>query len=265
MEKTIKQKDRLIVSLTTFPARINRIWIVIECMLRQKEKPDKIILWLSKEQFSSLDVLPKKLLDLRSRGLEIVLCDEDLRSHKKYYYALKEYPEDIIITVDDDVFYPSDTLERLIELSKRYPNCVCFHRGLQLTFNESEIRPYKEWEYLTDFKGPSYDLLLTGCGGVLYPPHSLHKDVLEKDLFMTLCKNADDLWLYSMSLYNGTRLVKSKDNIELIPIYNKGDVTLASSNVDDGHNDKQLLNIRNYFLENRFVDVLENSFKKNKI
>ena len=77
------QKSDLIVSLTTFPARIDKMWIIIECMLRQSYKPDKIILWLSKEQFNNLGILPKSLLKLRNRGLEIELCDGDLRSHKK--------------------------------------------------------------------------------------------------------------------------------------------------------------------------------------
>ena len=101
---TINENNlNVIVSLTTFPTRINRVWIVIECMLRQTYKPDRIILWLSKEQFECLDKLPKSLLKLQSRGLEIKFCNEDLRSHKKYFYSIKKYPCDILITVDDDV------------------------------------------------------------------------------------------------------------------------------------------------------------------
>src|SRR5690606_16598971 len=60
----------LIVSLTSFPARIDRLWLVVECILRQSYKPDRIILWLSKEQFTTVNELPKSLLEQRSRGLE---------------------------------------------------------------------------------------------------------------------------------------------------------------------------------------------------
>ena len=80
-----KHRDkRIIISLTSFPARIHRIWLVIESLLRQSYKPDMIILWLSKEQFGSIDSLPSNLLKLRERGLQIILKDSDLRSHKEY-------------------------------------------------------------------------------------------------------------------------------------------------------------------------------------
>ena len=39
-----KNKGKIIVSLTSFPARINRVWIVIETILRQTQKPDMIVL-----------------------------------------------------------------------------------------------------------------------------------------------------------------------------------------------------------------------------
>ena len=91
--------NRIIVSLTSFPARINNLWLVIETIFRQTVKPDMIILWLSKEQFSNIDSLPKRLLKQRERGLKIELRDGDLRSHKKYYYTVQEYPNDIMITI----------------------------------------------------------------------------------------------------------------------------------------------------------------------
>src|SRR5699024_11096702 len=46
-----------IVSFISFPARINKVWLVVESILRQSVKPTKLILWLSKDQFSNLNVL----------------------------------------------------------------------------------------------------------------------------------------------------------------------------------------------------------------
>lgn len=57
---TISEK-KIVVSLTSFPARIKKVHIVIESLLNQTIKPDKIILWLSKEQFEHYYVLPSKL------------------------------------------------------------------------------------------------------------------------------------------------------------------------------------------------------------
>ena len=82
--KETKNKPRIIISLTSFPKRIDIVWITIESILRQSQKPDEIILWLAEEQFQGIDSLPKSLLELMERGLTIRFCD-DLRSHKKYY------------------------------------------------------------------------------------------------------------------------------------------------------------------------------------
>ena len=43
--------EEVIVSLTTFPARISTVWITIETIFRQEVMPDRIVLWLAKEQF----------------------------------------------------------------------------------------------------------------------------------------------------------------------------------------------------------------------
>ena len=117
--KKIKREQKIIVSLTTFPKRIDSVWITIETLLRQTVKPDEVILWLAKQQFDDLNVLPQKLLDLQRRGLTIRFCD-DLRSHKKYFYVMQEYPKDIIVLVDDDMFYPKDTINKLIKMHKKY-------------------------------------------------------------------------------------------------------------------------------------------------
>src|SRR5690554_5862757 len=48
-----KTKKNLIISLTSFPARISNVNLVIESMLRQTILPERIILWLSRKQFKS--------------------------------------------------------------------------------------------------------------------------------------------------------------------------------------------------------------------
>src|SRR5690625_976450 len=77
--------SRVIVSLTSFPPRMSKLWIVLETLLRQTHKPDKILLWLASSQIPSLNFVDKKVLKLCKRGVEIRFC-EDLKSHKKYFY-----------------------------------------------------------------------------------------------------------------------------------------------------------------------------------
>src|SRR5690606_39648084 len=48
--KSMGGDRKIIVSFTTFPKRIDSIWKVIECMLRQTVRPDKVMLYLSRSE-----------------------------------------------------------------------------------------------------------------------------------------------------------------------------------------------------------------------
>lgn len=250
INNNVKRQNKVIVSLTTFPARINVIWIAIESLLRQTYRPDEIILWLAKDQFNGLDNLPEKLIEQQKRGLSIRFCDEDLRSHKKYYYAFKEYPKDIIITVDDDVIYPKNTLEVLIELNKIYPNNICCNRAHLIKMKKDKtIESYKKWTHNpAGFIGPSKLLCPTGVSGVLYPPNSIDLEVLNKDSIRSLCFYADDLWLKIMSLKNNTSVIKSSNfSYDLFTIESSQKESLGEINVAGNKNDEQLKAVLNKY------------------
>jgi hypothetical protein len=139
--------------------------------------------------------LPEKLENLKKRGLTIEFV-EDLRSHTKYFYAFEKFPNSNIITLDDDSYYPKNTLLHLVKLHKKYPKTICANRVHKITFENEEVKPYRKWK--TNFKKetePSHFLLQTGVGGVLYPSGALNKEVLDKDVFREICNYADDIWL----------------------------------------------------------------------
>ena len=50
---------KVIVSMTTFPARMKTLSIVLESLFRQTVFPDEIILWLADEQFSDHEQVEK--------------------------------------------------------------------------------------------------------------------------------------------------------------------------------------------------------------
>lgn len=261
VSETINIRPKIIISLTSFPGRINRLWLVIETLLRQKVKPDVIILWLSKEQFPSLLSVPKSLLKLQKRGLKIELRDGDLRSHKKYLYAFNEYPEYSIVTVDDDIFYPTTLLSSLLKASEHNPNCIVANYLKQIQYNEDGfLKSYLQWPHINNDSISSSHLFFGSGGGVLFPPQSLHSDLLKKDLFMRLTPYADDIWLNTMARLAGTAIVPSTFRFCLLPVMNFRDVTLSSvnNNVENPMNDIQLENIRNYYNEKLEVDPFKN-------
>ena len=247
-------KTGFTVSLTSFPQRIDKVYLVIESILRQTEIPSRIVLWLSKEQFNSIELLPKNLLKLRSRGLDIKLTAGDLRSFKKYYYLLKEQPTVNFIIVDDDIFYPSNVLRNLIETHKKYPTAVCANRCYQIESSKS----YNDWKLLRgEGSQPRTDLLPTGCGGVLYPESSLPSDAINKDLFTALCKDADDIWLNCTAYSNGTKFVYTGKNEYLLSVRSKNNVHLHTKNVGNSYNDLRIKMVRDYYLKEYKINIME--------
>lgn len=235
---------RLIVSLTTFPARIHKVGQVIETMLRQTHRPDKIILWLSKEQFRSLSVLPQDLLQLQERGLEIQLRDGDLRSHKKYYYALTEYPDDFLVTIDDDIYYTTHLLEYLWEKHLEVPQAVVANYTHNRRYDATgALLPYMQWE--NNAKAGEHLFLCSG-GGTLFPPHCLYPEATRIDLAQRLCPQADDIWLNTMVQLAGTPLVHTPYHYIPLPVLNKHNPTLCQSNLAGG-NDQQLGAIKAHY------------------
>ena len=251
--KGVDTSSPIIVSLTTFPARIDKVHLVIHTLLRQRRRPAKIQLWLAETQFPDRK-LPQKLLRLEKYGLEIRYCD-DLRSHKKYYYAMKENPDLTIVTADDDMLYPESWLCKMVETGKRHPEAIVCMLAYQISsdMNGTPI-PYNQWPGpVEEVMFPQADLLPIGCEGVLYPPHSLHPDLFDKDFFMTACRNADDLWLKAMSLRQGVAVMPAEPQpftyVNLLTA-NRG--ALNATNVAQNGNDVQLQNILS-----RYPDLLK--------
>lgn len=253
---TQQKSNRLIVSLTTFPARINRLHLVIETLLRQTHKPDMIILWLSKEQFPSLDMLPKSLLAQQSRGLQIELCEGDIRSHKKYYYTLQQYPEDILITADDDIFYPSYAIRSLLEKAQQYPQAIIANYTHRMRYADNRLSPYMQWDINIKEESTDNNLFFGSGGGTLFPPHSLYADVTNLSIALSCCPKADDVWLNAMARLQQTPIIHTSFHSIFLPVINRQQNALSTENMNTG-NDVQIENTRKFYIETYHIDPFE--------
>lgn len=248
--KCTGNEDDVIVSLTSFPPRIKNIWITIETLLRQSVPPQRILLWLSKEQFE-YDGLPKNLKRLQSRGVEIRFVDGDIRSHKKYLYVFREYPDSLVLLADDDIIYPSDLIETLLDARKECnSDKVVVHKyGSRIRWSENgELRPYNQWDSIF-YAYSGNDLFFGSGGGTLLRPNDLFNDVINIDLALKLCPSADDIWLNAMAKLSGCTYVKINNGV-LLSVQYKDDRPLYASNVWQNENDVQLTQIINYYKTN---------------
>lgn len=202
--------NKLVVSLTSFPAAIDYAVLAIKSLLKGSLLPDKLILYLTFDQFSEVGIPEElRLMEKDNDIFEIRDYPKDIRSYRKLIPALKDFPEAIIVTVDDDVNYDYDMLKDLVELHKKYPTAVIANRAKVI----DSSKPYKKWKKLRwyDFIGDKIKIdnriIQTGVGGVLYPPHSLKSDMLDENLFMKLAPTTDDIWFWAAAVANGRTVI----------------------------------------------------------
>ncbi len=188
----------LIVSLTSYPPRFPTLAITLRALLGQSVGPDRVILWIAAPDMAALPD------DVRAlRGLEIRPCD-NLRSYKKFAPAMAEFPEAVIVTADDDMYYGPDWLADLVGVAQAYPGRIVAHRAHRVRWQGDALAPYGRWDKNITGAVEGSDIFATGVGGVLYPPGSLASEAVRADLFMDLCPSADDVWLYWMARRAGT-------------------------------------------------------------
>ncbi|WP_233880443.1 glycosyltransferase [Paraburkholderia flagellata] len=244
----------IVVSLTSYPARINAVPETIKSILAQSFRPGKILLWLAEDQFPGKEKdLPCELLELKRAGLLIEWC-EDIHSYKKLIPVLKKYPEKTIVTADDDLLYEKDWLAQLVITHLQEQDAIICHRAHRVSLDEEgNFSPYRDWAKDIKSAKPSLDHLFTGCGGVLYPPGSLHESVLDRDAFTCICPSGDDLWFWGMAVLKGTRIQVVKDSsFELQHVPGTQETALWVGNVRKGKNDLMLQT-----LDNRFPEIRE--------
>jgi hypothetical protein len=256
------QTPRVIVSLTSFPERIDEVHLCIYSLLNQTRKPKMVVLWLAREEFPGGEAgLPSDLLALRSHGLSIRWCG-NIGSYKKLIPSLLEFPRDILVTADDDLYYEKTWLERLLDSYAAHPEDINAHRAHGVRFDAfGNVRPYAEWEY--ERKAPEYEAarvlnFATTGGGVLYPPGCFHPDVLDADLALSLCPTGDDIWFWAMGVLGGMkfRIIKGgTQQVRYISLKKQLHApTLSSINCGRNRNDEQLAAVLVHYPE--LLDIL---------
>lgn len=235
------REEKIVVSLTSIPSRFNCLPICLESLFSQSIKPDRVILWIQDDL--TLSDIPKSILRFQKRGLTISFYS-NIRSYKKIIPTLREHPDAVIVTADDDILYPKKWLERLYKSYQSSPNCIHCHRGHFMTKDQDgNIAQYEKWIFeASGIVEESYFVFPTGCAGVLYPPGALSIEVLNEKIFMALCPTTDDLWLKAMSLRAGTKCKKvSAQSLTLHEIHGSQDnSSLREFNVTLRNNDRQM-------------------------
>jgi hypothetical protein len=230
----------LVVTLTSYPPRFPHLGKTLRSLLDQTVAPDSVVLWLA---HADIDALPRDVRALEAYGLEIRGCD-DLRSYKKLVPALKEDPDRYFVTADDDVYYPQDWLEGLVEAAREHPSQVVAWRAHIASLDEDgNFRPYREWLLATDrtfLDDPSKRLFPTGVGGILYPPGCFAEDIVQEDLFLSLAPHGDDIWFFWQARAKGTDYRRVPAWFDIVEWPSTQSVALYANNMMGDGNDRQI-------------------------
>ncbi|MCR5395625.1 MAG: hypothetical protein K6E86_09545 [Bacteroidales bacterium] len=261
LHHNINTTGNVVVSLTSYGRRVSNsvVYYTLVSILRQDRLPDRLILWLDRDHWNDNNI-PQKLKVLRDHhGVEIMFCEE-IRSYKKLIPTLSLCPDDIVITVDDDIIYHRSLIRTMLERYQDHKGqIVSFQCVKPLVDNKGQIKRYRQWERSED--GSSGLLIFPiGYNAVLYPPYSLHNDVFDKDVFQSICPYADDVWFWLQAVRQGTlhHCIVDKEILNysfdaLYQFMHKGSA-LMHRNVSEQGNVKQLEACLKYFgMTNDFI------------
>ncbi len=245
-----ERNEKIVVSLTSFPARINKVYYAIKSLMIQTEKADEIRLFLAEEQFPK-KYLPKKLQKLVDRGLNIIWTD-DKRSHKKYYYSLQgQRGNELVITYDDDIIYEKDSIEKLIKAHRCFPDCIICNRGQEiLRTDDGVMKPYNQWRLNSKIGvyEPTMDVMPSTGGGCLYPYGAVPSITFDWELARKNALTADDLWMRFCSYSRGTKVVKTRQTIATLCIVTGSQKEkLADINTVNGENQRVIERLADLF------------------
>jgi len=206
---SVERQKKIIVSLTSYKWRFGKLHDILNSIFNNTMKPSKIVLTIYKEDYN---YLPKRIKELvNNKEIELIVSDIDLRSHLKYFEVMKKYRDYAIITIDDDIIYSEDLIESLYKSYVKIPYCVHARRVHKIIKEGDKIIPYNKWifQYKKELR-PSFELLPTNVGGVLYPPNILNisdDNVSE----INKCITADDIYL---------KYIENKNNIKIVWVQN---------------------------------------------
>lgn len=249
--KSAHNSSDVIVSLTSYGKRvIDSLPFALYSILKQTVLPNRIAVYL--DNTWNMQKLPKILKKYQELGIEFYFVD-DIRSYKKLIPALKMFPDNPIVTIDDDFYYNSNLLDWLLSAyAKSDKKTVIGSWSAIEGRRNGHYLPYMQWK---DSKyGNKYsEISLFAGNGTIYPPYIFDDEITKHNLFINLCPTADDIWFWAMEKRLAIKIeIISQAGYGLhIPVNravtytNVG--TLYIKNGIEGANNQQLNEVVNYY------------------
>lgn len=232
--KAPARPERLVVTLTTTPARVLRLRPTLHSLLDQTEPPDRILLALPYETRAGLPYPDLSRLRL-PEGVEALRCVDEGPA-TKILPALRREPSALLVVADDDVIYPRGFIATLLSEHRRRPGAAIGYRGLKL--QKGVPFALHDHVFATGIAEAMQVDVLFGTWGYLVPAGSLGEEVFDLASAPEEVRWVDDIWISGQLARAGVaRWVASADELP-IETFNVLRSALTSGINASGRNDE---------------------------
>lgn len=241
--------NKIIVGLTSYPARINNLAPTLESIFSQNAKIDKIYLVLSIKEFPNLkNDVPEYLLNYTNvqNNFEILFVENNLKQFKKNLPLLKMYENrnDIIIfTIDDDKIYKNNYISTvysfLIENNKKCPSVITWKF------------PWEDYVKQICHYNNNEEIRLVGWCEAIIPSFFTYKPIysLTEEMINTQTWISEDHFITCNLKHNNINFVQFPYNmlISLVTDYKENEIKPLLDKYKNLRDDVLVNNVKNLF------------------
>lgn len=216
------RNDHIVVTFTTTPYRIHDMEPTIKSILKQNINVDAI--YVAIPYIFKRDNLTYTIPEWLQKQRKIqIIRTEDYGPATKLLGVLKHVPLDpqtIIITVDDDITYPKNTIVRLAYEAKKFPHAAIGIAGVHPKYDDQGILVSNNIGGFKPASAPrAQATILQGFAGIAYRRIFFADDIFNIENAPRECINADDVYLsFYLARNNIPRQVLSNKYINKLMI-----------------------------------------------
>lgn len=172
-------RERIIVSMTSYPARIQNVPISIFALTKKQTlPPDEIHLWLAIPQFPRKEAdLPEALVAMEKAGIvQIHWLEQNTYVHKRHE-IFKIVNDGCVFLIDDDVIYHDNLIKSIMDVHAKRPDAiVCYNRYPKHKYSGRHIL----YEDIAPVGGPFVNIY-RWCGQSMIPVNIYPKEILDDE------------------------------------------------------------------------------------
>jgi hypothetical protein len=192
LRPALARPERIVVTLTSIPARLPYLLPVLRSLIDQDEPANRIVLALPHQSRRDQSFYPDPSHLGLPAGVDVLRC-RDEGPATKLLPALRVEGDALLVVVDDDVIYPRGFLRTLLAAHRRNPAAAIGYRGVRLVPGRTfgDLRHV----FATDVGSDDPVDILFGTWGYLIPPHALDEAVQDFSGYPEGMRLVDDVWI----------------------------------------------------------------------